>query len=63
LLIGHSLADGTLKNALRLHASRRPGHVSYFIHFVAGGEGSLSVEQRDAIREANLATYNLYTFF
>ena len=63
LLIGHSLADGTLKNALRLHASRRPGHVSYFVHFVKGGENDLSDEQRDAIREANFATYNLYTFF
>ncbi|MCP5412116.1 MAG: SIR2 family protein [Alphaproteobacteria bacterium] len=63
LLIGHSLADGTLKNALRLHASRRPGHISYFVHFVEGGEDDLSVEQRDAIREANFTTYNLYTFF
>lgn len=63
LLIGHSLADGTLKNALRIHASRRPGHVSYFVHFVANGEDSLSPEQRDAIREANFSTYNLFTFF
>jgi len=63
LLIGHSLSDGTLKNALRLHAGRRPGHVSYFIHFTREGEASLTPEQRDAIREANFLTYNLYTFF
>jgi hypothetical protein len=63
LIIGHSLADGTLKNALRLHAGRRPGHVSYFVHFLPEGEKALSVEQREAIREANFSTYNLYTFF
>ncbi len=63
LLIGHSLADGTLKNALRSHAARRPGHVSYFVHFAKDGEASLSEEQREAIREANFTTYNLYTFF
>jgi adenylate kinase len=63
LLIGHSLADGTLKNALRVHANRRPGHVSYYVHWVASGEESLSAEQREAIQEANFATYNLVTFF
>jgi hypothetical protein len=63
LIIGHSLADGTLKNALRLHAGRRPGHISYFVHFEKKGEASLTEEQRDAIRESNFSTYNLYTFF
>jgi hypothetical protein len=63
LIIGHSLADGTLKNALRLHAGRRPGHISYYVHFLAEGEGALSPEQREAIREANFTTYNLYTLF
>lgn len=63
LLIGHSLADATLKNALRLHANRRPGHVSYYVHWVADGEDSLPAEQREAIKEANFTTYNLITFF
>jgi dephospho-CoA kinase len=63
LIIGHSLADGTLKNALRLHANRRPGHVSYFVHWVKDGEAELSPKQRGAIREANFATYNLVTLF
>ena len=51
LIIGHSLADGTLKNALRMHANQRPGHVSYYVHWVKGGEGDLQEEQRRAIRE------------
>jgi hypothetical protein len=63
LLIGHSLADGTLKNVLRLHANRRPGHVNYFVHWVKDGEGALTPKQREAIQEANFSTYNLITFF
>lgn len=63
LMIGHSLADSTLKNALRLHAGRRPGHISYFVHFVPEGEDALTLEQRHAISEANFCTYNLYTLF
>jgi hypothetical protein len=63
LIIGHSLADGTLKNALRLHANRRPGHVSYFVHWTRKGEKDLSSEQQAAIQEANFATYNLVTLF
>lgn len=63
LLIGHSLADGTLKNVLRLHANRRPGHVNYFVHWVKGGDDELTAKQRDAIQEANFSTYNLFTFF
>jgi hypothetical protein len=63
LIIGHSLADGTLKNALRQHANQRPGHVNYYVHWVAGGEADLSEDQRNAIREANFETYNLITLF
>lgn len=63
LIVGHSLADGTLKNALRQHANQRPGHVNYYVHWVGGGESSLSEDQRDAIREANFETYNLVTIF
>lgn len=63
LIIGHSLADGTLKNALRQHANQRPGHVNYYVHWVEGGEQSLSQDQRNAIREANFETYNLVTLF
>jgi hypothetical protein len=63
LIIGHSLADGTLKNALRQHANQRPGHVNYYVHWVAGGEADLSEAQRNAIRHANFETYNLVTLF
>lgn len=63
LIIGHSLADGTLKNALRQHANHRPGHVNYYIHWTKHGEASLTHEQRRAIRDANFETYNLITIF
>lgn len=63
LIIGHSLADGTLKNALRQHANQRPGHVNYYVHWTAGGENDLSEAQRNAIRHANFETYNLVTLF
>lgn len=63
LIIGHSLADGTLKNALRQHANQRPGHVNYYVHWNRHGEAGLSDDQRNAIREANLETYNLVTIF
>jgi hypothetical protein len=63
LIVGHSLADGTLKNALRQHANQRPGHVNYYVHWTSGGEASLSEDQRNAIREANFETYNLVTIF
>lgn len=63
LIIGHSLADGTLKNALRQHANQRPAHVNYFVHWCKNGEAELSKEQRNAIREANFETYNLITIF
>jgi hypothetical protein len=63
LIIGHSLADGTLKNALRQHANQRPAHVNYYLHWTRHGEASLSNDQKDAIREANFETYNLVTMF
>ncbi|HTC51122.1 MAG TPA: SIR2 family protein [Steroidobacteraceae bacterium] len=63
LIIGHSLSDGTLKNALRTHANRRPGHINYFVHWLKDGESELPEKQRKAIREANFATYNLVTLF
>lgn len=63
LIIGHSLADGTLKNALRQHANHRPGHVNYYVHWHEEGEGGLTNDQRSAIREANFDTYNLVTIF
>ena len=63
LIVGHSLADGTLKNALRQHANQRPGHVNYYVHWHDQGEGGLSDDQRNAIREANFETYNLVTIF
>jgi SIR2-like domain len=63
LIIGHSLADSTLKNALRQHANQRPAHMNYYIHWSAAGEAGLSTDQRNAIREANFQTYNLLTIF
>ncbi len=63
LIIGHSLADGTLKNALRQHANQRPGHVNYYIHWNSKGAAGLNDAQRHAIREANFETYNLVTIF
>jgi hypothetical protein len=63
LIIGHSLSDGTLKNALRLHANRRPGHVNYFVHWLPDGPCPLTSKQREAITEANFSTYNLITLF
>jgi hypothetical protein len=63
LIIGHSLSDGTLKNALRQHANQRPGHVNYYVHWNRRGEAGLSDDQRNAIREANFETYNLVTIF
>jgi hypothetical protein len=63
LIIGHSLSDGTLKNALRQHANQRPGHVNYYVHWNRHGESGLSEDQRNAIREANFETYNLVTIF
>jgi hypothetical protein len=63
LVIGHSLSDGTLKNALRQHANQRPGHVNYYVHWYKDGEPGLGDEQQRAIREANFETYNLVTIF
>jgi hypothetical protein len=63
LIIGHSLSDGTLKNALRQHANQRPAHINYYVHWNDSGEAGLREDQRDAIREANFETYNLVTIF
>lgn len=63
IIIGHSLSDGTLKNALRQHANQRSGHVNYYIHYNKNGEASLDSDQRDAIRNANFETYGLITIF
>jgi hypothetical protein len=62
LIVGHSLGDATLKNALRIHANRRPGHVSYYVHWL-GDDEVLTPGQQDAIQEANFSTYNLVTLF
>jgi hypothetical protein len=63
IILGHSLSDGTLKNALRQHANQRPGHINYYIHWNKEGESGLTDEQREAIREAKFETYNLVTIF
>ena len=36
LILGHSLSDGTLKNALRQHANQRPAHVNYYVRNCPG---------------------------
>jgi SIR2-like domain len=63
IIIGHSLSDGTLKNALRQHANQRPAHINYYIHWNNRGEAGLSDAQQNAIRDANFETYNLVTIF
>jgi len=63
LIIGHSLSDGTLKNALRQHANQRPAHVNYYVHWNPAGEAGLEESHRRAIREANFETYGLITIF
>jgi dephospho-CoA kinase len=63
LIIGHSLSDGTLKNALRQHANQRPAHVNYYVHWLPPGEVVLEDSHRHAIREANFETYGLITIF
>jgi hypothetical protein len=63
IIIGHSLSDATLKNALRQHANLRPGHVHYYVHWDERGAAGLSDDQQTAIRNANFETYNLITIF
>ncbi|ODA93277.1 hypothetical protein BFX40_10550 [Mesorhizobium sp. SEMIA 3007] len=62
LLIGHSLADSSLKNYLRLNRDKSPANHHYMIYWIKE-EGVLSEARRQDIFEANLELYNLVTIF
>ncbi|WP_374633665.1 SIR2 family protein [Ferrovibrio sp.] len=62
LLIGHSLADSSLKNYLRLNRDKSPANHHYMIFWIRS-ERDISKSRRQDIFEANLELYNLVTIF
>ncbi|MFL9867596.1 SIR2 family protein [Paraburkholderia fungorum] len=62
LIIGHSLADASLKNYLRLNRDKSPANHHYMIHWLHD-EDALNGEQRSDIFNANLDLYNVFTLF
>jgi len=62
LLIGHSLADSSLKNYLRQNRDKSPANHHYMIHWIEG-DGDYPEHRRRDIFEANLELYNLITIF
>ncbi|AZC28807.1 hypothetical protein C4K38_0825 [Pseudomonas chlororaphis subsp. piscium] len=62
LIVGHSLADASLKNYLRLNRDKSPANHHYMIHWIKDGL-SLSCEQQSDIFNANLDLYNVFTIF
>ncbi|WP_339506841.1 SIR2 family protein [Pseudomonas sp. EA_15y_Pfl1_P102] len=62
LIVGHSLADASLKNYLRLNRDKSPANHHYMIHWIRD-ESSLSSEQQSDIFNANLDLYNVFTIF
>lgn len=62
LLIGLSLEDDTLRNALMQAAYSCPGNFHYYVHYLKPGE-DLKKETRHAIMLANFKVYNLVTLF
>ncbi len=62
LLIGHSLADSSLKNYLRLNRDKSPANHHYMIFWIKD-DNDLSDSRRQDIFEANLELYNLITIF
>lgn len=62
LLIGHSLADSSLKNYLRQNRDKSPANHHYMIHWIKS-DGEYSEQRRADIFEANLELYNLVTIF
>jgi len=62
LLIGLSLEDETLRNALMQAAQACPGNYHYYIHYM-NGHDNLTDEERNAIKLANFKVYNLITLF
>jgi predicted ATPase len=62
LLIGHSLADSSLKNYLRLNRDKSPANHHYMVFWIKDGD-EISENRRRDIFEANLELYNLITIF
>lgn len=62
LLIGHSLADSSLKNYLRQNRDKSPANHHYMIYWI-DDEANYTKGRRDDIFEANLELYNLITIF
>jgi predicted ATPase len=62
LLIGLSLEDDTLRNALMQAANSCPGNFHYYVHYLEPGK-VLHNEVRNAITLANFKVYNLITLF
>jgi hypothetical protein len=62
LLIGHSLADSSLKNYLRLNRDKSPANHHYMIFWIEDDK-NISESRRKDIFEANLELYNLVTIF
>lgn len=62
LIIGHSLADSSLKNYLRLNRDKSPANHHYMVYWIEE-DGNLSPGRQQDIFEANLELYNLVTIF
>jgi len=62
LIIGHSLADSSLKNFLRRNADQAPANHHYMIHWLRNDQEMTSTRLAD-IFHANLELYNLITVF
>ncbi len=62
LLIGHSLADSSLKNYLRLNRDKSPANHHYMIFWIKD-ESNISESRRKDIFGANIELYNLITIF
>lgn len=62
LIVGHSLADASLKNYLRLNRDKSPANHHYMVHWIKD-DSALSCEQQTDIFNANLDLYNVFTIF
>lgn len=62
LLIGLSLDDTTLQSLLRQNAVSNPGHIHYYVHYMADRD-SISNADKAIIFEANFSAFGLYTLF
>lgn len=62
LIVGHSLADNSLKNYLRRNRDRSPANHHYMIYYLRD-EDSLSERGIRDIFQANIELYNVITIF